>query len=245
MPALDAAVSWRRSQLKPCSSTSAQSMIAWHVWNRSANCPSPTDCWNIASYCIGAMSPMISLARRMCAISFAAPRFMLIFESSSTIESSQRPFGIPRFLPCERSTPAVLENSLLESLSLNAPRSRSENSQSGSCGGVFFIIMKRGEIALRIVGSLAMSRRERLRALRATYSAWMPSRCAVAAASSALDSSWNSASMTVRIAMAPITITSAMPLSRRRRRRRRVAEGEREAARAIVQDPFLIAGSRT
>ena len=72
--------------------------------------------------------------------------------------SSQRPFGIPRFLPWEMSTPAVLENSLLDSWSLNAPRSRSENSQSGSCGGDFFIIMKSGEIALRIVGSLATSK---------------------------------------------------------------------------------------
>ena len=49
------------------------------------------------------------------------------------------------------------------------------------------------------------------------YSAWMPSRCAVAEASSALVSSWNSASMTVRMATAPITITSAIPRSRARR----------------------------
>ena len=64
--------------------------------------------------------------------------------------------------------------------------------------------MKSGAIALRIVGSLAMSSRERLIALRAMYSACTPSRCAVAAASSALVSSWNSASITVRIAIAPM-----------------------------------------
>jgi len=107
----------------------------------------------------------------------------------------------------------VAAKSLLDSSSLKAPRSRSENSHTGSCGGVRFISWNIGAMALRIVGSLAMRRRERFTALFAMYSAWRASRCAVAAASSALVSSWNSASMTVRIAIAPMTMTSAMPAS--------------------------------
>ena len=70
-----------------------------------------------------------------------------------------------------------------------------------------------GAMALRIVGSLAMRRRERFTALFAMYSACSPSRCAVAAASSALVSSWTSASRTDRIAIAPMTMTSARPAS--------------------------------
>src|SRR5580658_1860527 len=34
-PLLLGAFGFEKSQLKPCSSLSAQSMIAWHVWNRS------------------------------------------------------------------------------------------------------------------------------------------------------------------------------------------------------------------
>jgi threonine dehydrogenase-like Zn-dependent dehydrogenase len=96
---------------------------------------------------------------------------------------------IPRFLPSERSTPVVPAKSLALSESLKAPRRRSENSQTGICGGVRCIIMNIGAMELRIVGSLAMSRRARFTALRAMYSAWTLSRSAIALASSALVSS--------------------------------------------------------
>ena len=67
---------------------------------------------NIGSYVGGAEDvDEISRARRMCEMSFDAPRFTLIFESSSTISTSKWPPGMPRFLPSDMSTPVVLAKS--------------------------------------------------------------------------------------------------------------------------------------
>ena len=92
--------------------------------------------------------------------------------------------------------------------------------------------MKRGVIAWRMVGSAAMSSRDRLTALRAKYSAWTLSLAAVADASSAPASSWNSASMTTMMAIAPSTMMSATPRSRFLRRARSMARFD--AASLIV-----------
>ena len=80
------------------------------------------------------------------------------------------------------------------------------------------IISKRPS-ALRIVGSVAMSRRERLTALLAAYSADELIARRERAPKSAELSSWNSVSMTVRIASAPSTRISATPRCVAARRR--------------------------
>ncbi len=185
------------------------------------------------------MALISSLARRMWAIWLAAPMFTLIFASSSTTWTSKRPPLRPRFFDSDRSSPERLEKSFDPSWSLKAPRMRSEYSQTGSCGGVCFMSMNSGVMAARIVGSEAMSSRSSAMELRAKYSACVPSRAAVAAANSAPASSWNSASMTIMIAMAPSTMMSATPRSRFLRRARAAALPGKEL-------PALIAaGSRT
>ena len=58
---------------------------------------------------------MSSLASRMCAISFDAPMFTLIFASSSTMSTSKRPPFRPRFLP-ERQVEAAETGEVLRRL---------------------------------------------------------------------------------------------------------------------------------
>ena len=148
----------------------------------------------------------------------------MIFESSSTMTTSKRPPLHAEVLAQRQVDPPRPAKSCAASLSLNAPRRRSENSHTGSCGGVRFISMKSGAIACahrrlggdeqarevhraprEVLGLHAVARRRRAR--RARRSA----------------SSWNSASMTVMMAIAPSTMMSATPRSLARAALARVA----------------------
>jgi len=179
---------------------------------RSENCPSASRPSKSALFCGPPIKPISSEANRDWPN--APPRagsLTLIFESSSTTLISKAAPLSPRFLPFVRSKPPSDLKASAPSASLNAPITRSVNSQTGICGGGPPIITNSGASVLRIVGSAAISKRDRLMALFAAYSATTASRAVKALANSAAFSSCTSDNMTVRMVSELSTRISATP----------------------------------